>query len=406
MAYHNITHSASIRARLYIDSPPQHHWRVSLLILAPIFTMTQMKDRTPQAVLGRVDAFIKGISRSDRVCIVHDTDPDGICAAVILAKYVQRMRKKKIELRMGVEHHSISDEMLRKMKKARINTLITADFSLDQHPQLVKRLEKFCRILIVDHHKFYNDVTSRKTVLYKPQLFTDIEPARYCTAKMAYDAAARGVDVSDVDWMAVAGCIADIATAPWMPWVRSVFRKYDARLKKNMFQTLSGEVAATITSAEAFDKRLVKRCFDLFYGAKGPKDVLKSELGKCKKAIDKELDKWVKKFGREAEKYGDLRIFEIAPKYPLHGPISTILGLKYPHNTIVIVNMNDDFLAVSARRGDKKIAVNTLLENAIKGFNGANAGGHVPAAGAGFYKKDYSVFKERIIAMAGGTIWR
>ena len=82
-------------------------------------------------------------------------------------------------------------------------------------------------------------------------------------------------------------------------------------------------------------------------------------------------------------------------KYRIHSPLSTILGLKYPHNTIIIIRAGRG-IAVSARRGDKKIAVNDFLEKAVKGFKGANAGGHIPAAGAGFHKKYLNTFKQRI----------
>jgi single-stranded DNA-specific DHH superfamily exonuclease len=85
----------------------------------------------------------------------------------------------------------------------------------------------------------------------------------------------------------------------------------------------------------------------------------------------------------------------------MQGPISTVLGLKYPHNTILVIDTKHNFISVSARRGDGKIAVNTLLEKAIEGLKGSNAGGHVQAAGAGLNKKDYSVFKKRVIELAG-----
>ena len=68
----------------------------------------------------------------------------------------------------------------------------------------------------------------------------------------------------------------------------------------------------------------------------------------------------------------------------------------------MIVNTTKPTISVSARRGDKKTPVNTLLENAIKGFKDANAGGHTPAAGAGFSKKYLKTFKQRIIEASNG----
>ena len=101
-------------------------------------------------------------------------------------------------------------------------------------------------------------------------------------------------------------------------------------------------------------------------------------------------------FEKKAEKHGEMRIYELTSPYRIHSPLSTILGLKHPHKTIIIINKTTNPISISARRHDKKIAVNNLLEQAVKGFKGANAGGHIPAAGAGFHKKYLSIFKKRL----------
>jgi hypothetical protein len=122
---------------------------------------------------------------------------------------------------------------------------------------------------------------------------------------------------------------------------------------------------------------------------------------KFKRAIDKELNYWIKRFNRKAEKHGDLYWYEITPTHRVHSPISTILGLKYPHRTILVLDARKPMISVSARRGDKAIAMNTLLEKAVAVLPNANAGGHVPAAGAGLRKRDLPIFKARVLKLAG-----
>ncbi len=354
--------------------------------------------KNPQ-LLERVDDFLRNITKEDRVCIIHDTDPDGVCSAVIIAKCIERLRGKKIELRIPLDkkQYGITNYMKKKIKTKKITKLITTDFSAEHDIPVLKEIEKQADILIVDHHKLYADYKSNKTTLYKPQYFTTIEPSTYCTAKLAYDAASRVTDVSDLDWMAATACIADIATAPWKKWLSNVFKKYKVKMKKELFQTGIGQVAATISSTEVYDVKLVPQCYDVFYTAKKPADILTSKLGKYKKVIDKELKKHLAWFEKKAEKHGDLRIYELVSLYRVHSPLSTILGLKHPHKTVIIINKTGNPISISARRHDRKIAVNNLLESAIKGFAGANAGGHAPAAGAGFHKKYLSTFKKRLI---------
>ena len=349
-------------------------------------------------LLKRVDDFLRGITKQDKVCIIHDTDPDGVCSAIIMAKCVERLRGKKIDLHMPMDkmQYGITKAMKKKIKQEKITKLITTDFSAERNMPVLKEMEKQANILVVDHHKLYKDYQSKKTILYKPQYFSNIEPSRYCTGKLAYDAAKRVTNVSDLDWVAATACIADIATAPWKAWLKRVFKKHKVKMKKELFQTDIGQVAATISSTELYNQKLVAQCYEVFYKSKKPKDILNSKLGKYKKIIDKELKKHLAVFDKKAEKHGELRIYELVSPYRVHSSLSTILGLKYPHRTIIIINKTSANIAISARRGDKKIAVNNLLEKAIRGFKGADAGGHVPAAGAHFNKRYLETFKQRI----------
>jgi len=353
---------------------------------------------TNSKLLEKVDGFLRSITKKDKVCIIHDTDPDGVCSAIIMAKCVERLRGKKIEMHIPVDkkQYGITTGMMKVLKKKKITKLITVDFSAEHDIPKLKKLEKQMQILIIDHHKIYNKIRSKKTVLYKPQLFSKIEPSRYCTAKLAYDAAKRVENVEDLDWVAATACIADIATKPWKKWLNQVFKKWKVKMKKDLFKTEIGQVAVTISSTEVYDARLVPKCFEVFYKAKKPKDVLKSKLGKYRKIIDKELFRHIKLFNKKSKKYGNVHVYEMAAKYRIHSPMSTILGLKYPHKTIIIINKIGNLIAVSARRGDRKIAVNLLLEKAVKGIPGANAGGHTPAAGAGFHSKHLKKFKQRL----------
>jgi len=357
-----------------------------------------MTHITNPRLLERVDRFLRGITKKDKVCIIHDTDPDGIGSGAIMAQCVHRLRGKKVDLVMPVdrEEYGLTAKMMKRIKQKKITKLITCDFAAEGKPHLLKRIEKQADILIVDHHKIGSNYKSKKCTIYKPQYFSTVEPARYCTGKLAYDAAIRVVDVSDLDWMAAAACIADIATQPWRPWLKKVFKKHKVRWQKDLFRTEIGQVAVTVSSTEVYDSKLVPKMFNVFYVAKKPKDVINSTFGKYKKVIDKELQKHLKWFLKKSAKKGQLHIYEMTSEYRVHSPLSTILGLKYPHKTIIIINKTHPQISASARRGDKKIAVNVLLEKAIKGFPHSNAGGHIPAAGAGFPRKYLETFKERL----------
>ncbi|MBI4146162.1 hypothetical protein HY489_02380 [Candidatus Woesearchaeota archaeon] len=355
-----------------------------------------------EELLSRVDRFFTDITPDDKVCIIHDSDSDGISSAVIIAKAIQRLRNKPIDLHTPLDRKTkgITQENIKQIHNKKITHLITCDFSPDQDPETIKQLEQKTSILVVDHHKVYHDISSEKTILYKPQFFTDIDPPQYCTAKLALDAAARVIDVEDLEWLAAAASIADIATAPWKGWLLHVFKKYNDKPKKDLFQTKLGEIASIVSSTEVYDENLVPKLFKAFSKASTPEDILNSSFGKYKKIIDKELNKHIIAFKTKAEKHGKLSIYELTSKYRINSPLSTILGLKYSDRIIILINTGLPFIKVSARNNSKNPPVNNLLEQAIIGFDDANAGGHAPSAGAGFPKRYLKQFKQRIIELA------
>jgi len=353
---------------------------------------------TAHQLLQRVDAFLRSVSDDDIVAIVHDTDPDGIFSAVILSRCLKRLRGRGVDIHLPLnkEKYGITEDMIARFKQKGVTKLIAADFSLEQNLDRLKELEKLFPILIVDHHKLYNDYSSDRVILYKPQKFTDIEPSQYCTAKLAFDAAMRVCDVSDLDWMAASACIADIATAPWKDWLSSVFIKYNLEQNDDLFTTKLGDIASIVSSTELYDVALVPSCFAFFSSAKTIEDVFQSEFIQYKHTIDAELEKHRKRFETHAKHRGELYIYELDSPYRVQSALSTILGIDYPHRTIIIINVGLPMISVSARRGDKQVAVNELLEQAVEGFDHANAGGHIPAAGAGFPKHYLEKFKENL----------
>jgi single-stranded DNA-specific DHH superfamily exonuclease len=296
--------------------------------------------------------------------------------------------------------YSISPDFISLMRSKGISVLIVTDFSLDQNTSLVGDLRKFLRVLIIDHHKLYEDLNQEGVALVKPQMFCDIDPSKYCSAKLAFDICSELVDLSDFDWLAASASIADVATKPWMGWLSDVFEKYDVEMNDDLFQTKLGLVAQVVNSALVIDPENIKECFRISYSALSPDDILESPLMEYKRMIDSELEFWLNEFA-DCERYGDLYIFMIDPKYNIKSTLSTILGLKYPDKTILVMDIKDGFVSVSARRNDQEVAVNRLLEKAIKGFHSANAGGHVPAAGARFLEKDLPLFRERVIEFGG-----
>ncbi len=351
----------------------------------------------------RFKDFIYDVKSSDKVAILHHTDPDGITSAVIINKILSKQRNKEIDLRINQKPDElfITENTFKKLKQKKINKLIITDLSVDQYKdKLISKVEEFAEILILDHHKLYNDLNSKKIVHIKPQMIKkNIDPSRYSTSKLAYDLCSEIDCVEELDWIAAIGMIGDQVITKWKPFMNKVFKRYGIKNKKDVFDTTIGKVTETIFFTEAYDINKIKECYEIINHAKSFKEISKSKLNNYRKKVEKEIDYWKNNVIRFAEIYPKHEIIfdYIKPRYSIKSAISSVISNKYPNKTIIIAqDMKSDFVQLSVRRMDKKIAVNELLERALKNFKGASGGGHINSAGGRIRKKDLYRFMDSI----------
>jgi single-stranded DNA-specific DHH superfamily exonuclease len=343
-----------------------------------------------------------GITSKDRVALLHDKDPDGVCSAVIIARTLARLRGRSPDLRLNAPRsaYSLTPEHVHRLRQRRINVLIIADISADHEPNLVRKVARFGRVLIIDHHKLYHRFKEKNILVVKPQLLQKrLEPAGWCTSKFAYDLGSRLVNLDDCDWLAATGSIADIATRQWRPWLAAVMRRRKVKPHKDLFKTMFGRTAVTINNALVYSLGKMPLVFRTCFNARRPEDVLHSPLQRYHGRIEREINKWVRRMPRKAERWPEreLAIYTVTPDYNIKSALSTILALKHPHLTLILLSKEGDIVSISARRNDKKVAMNNLLECAIAGIKGASAGGHIPAAGGRFPAKEVLRFKRQVL---------
>ncbi len=363
-------------------------------------TLPLPKKWTPlnPALLHAWDMRMRAMNTKDRIAIIHDADPDGICAAAILTRLIERIRGKTVDLRLAREdgNHNISPDMITQLKKNKITHIITADLPVEENTQTLNQAAQFAHIIIIDHHKILSTPKNKKVLLIKPQLiWKEPNPAYYATAKMAYDLGSRICDLRDLEWIAGAGLIGDSGFMQWSTYLTALLKRLRILSKKNWFDTELGKVPSTISLALCFNKKYTARCYDELLSAKTWKEFNASTLKKYRSAVEKEIKKHIHQFATVKQKDG-IYLYEMKPSYRITGTLSTILGHKHAHKTVIIVDSSQDPICISARRNDSKIATNELLTCAIKNISGARGGGHIPAAGASVPKKHYHKFKEEL----------
>ncbi len=355
-------------------------------------------------LLEKFDLFIKNIKETDRIAVMHHTDPDGICSGVLVSKLIERIRKKPIDLRHNQKGNEFDILPFTQdlFKQHNINKIIIIDVSVDHDLEGIKALESFAELLVIDHHKVYNNINSDKTAFLNPSLiYENLDSSTYCASKFIFDLASRLVDMSDLDWIAAIGLTGDCCVPYWQDFINGVFTKFGILQNKDPFQTTIGKVAEYISHAESYDYKNSERSYNIVYNAKDPKEVLQSELKNFYEAVEHDIRHYIDDFESIAEIYKEksLAFLEVVSKYTIKSSISTLLSLRYPNTTLIIYQKEGDIVHFSARRHDKKIAVNDLLESATENIPGASAGGHIPAAGGKVPLDQFEKFKANIISL-------
>ncbi len=342
--------------------------------------------------------FFRELESKDKIAVLHHSDTDGICSGVLAAKIVEKLRGKRIDVRMNTEPSrvTISHAHVKDLRKAGITKLICVDCCVDEDPETIKLVEEFAKILIVDHHKLYQDLNSKRTVLIKPVMLNKKEDgSEYCVSKFLFDISP--VDISDLDWISVAGLIGDMNHKRWSKFVKAVHQKYNLKWNKDIYKTTLGRGSNFLNFAAILKE--LDAAFWKTYSANGPTELLK--LTKEYAIVEKEINYWVDNREKFAELHPkqNLIFYELEPKYPIKSVLATLISNLHPKTTIITTEAKGGEVTISARRQDFKVKMNALLEKAVKGFEHSSAGGHIPAAGGHIQVRDLEKFKKRVIQL-------
>ncbi len=355
-------------------------------------------------ILQEAGKLKRSIDKKNNFAVLYDTDPDGLCAAIITVKSLIKLGKKVSFIR-GLSHSN--GELWRvynkNLKNTQIDCLISCDLSLDQFKTEVKKISKHIPIIILDHHKLYNSIQSKEILLVKPQLFQKkIEPSQYCSSKLVFDIFSELCDIKELDWLASIGIIADSNFRTWKKFVNKTLVKYGLKAQKDPFQSELGKISNLIAYSEIYSENNDKKVFKIIYDIYDASDFSKL-MKKFKKfeVVGKEIEKQLKTAENKIETYKDLLLLEIKSRFKIGSIISTKLSAnKYWNKTVVVVQeLGKKRIFISARRQDYRIAVNDLLEKSTKNIKNSSAGGHIPAAGASIPKNKYTMFKNALIAL-------
>jgi len=331
--------------------------------------------------------FLGSISKKDNVAILTHNDLDGIASAVFLEEI---LKAKGIDIKL-IDFLSYKkrmfDEIIEKLEEKKINKIFITDIGVDiSDIDGFENLRRKFDVFLIDHHPINHEYKDIKNIIKTE--------GGDCVAFVVYELGENLFDRKKWEWLVCSAIISDMAykKREILEFVESIYPEINGQ---NIEDSEIGELSKTISSALVYYKNNLKKVYDLIK-RKNLKD-----LDKCRKIIDSEIDKYIKKFEKEAEFYPekDLYFFIFDSKFDIKSIITTIISVKKPNSTFVILyDTGKGEFRISARNQNKQVDMNELMKKGIKGLENATGGGHVPAAGANFMKKDLEIFKRNILS--------
>ena len=324
--------------------------------------------------------FIRNIGESD-VALISHSDLDGITCPKIVSEVVNL---KEI---FFVNYVDINETLVEKLKEKKIEKIIFTDIYI-KDASFLKKLEEFAEILIIDHH-LSKDWNSEKTVFIKGE-------EGYSAGYLCYYLFSKIKNVEKWDWLVACSCISDYCHVKPKTWLSKVMKKYGDDLENwEIYVKKSG----------VFWDLQYKLSLALIYFSNGLKKVYNSigenfgdigDLGKHANDVQKEIDRIISKFKSEREEFDQGYLFEFDSKFFVKSIVASILSGTEANKTFVIIEAQNDIYKLSIRRQDKRVNCDEFFKKLLEGFEGADGGGHVPAAGGHFMKKDLGEFRRRL----------
>ena len=334
--------------------------------------------------------FISGLNDKDKIALVSHTDLDGIVAARVVDKVID------VNFVKFVNYSDINEGLIKEIKKNKINKVVFTDLFF-KDAGFIKKLEaNFDKILILDHHPSVSDFNSSKCVFIKGE-------EGYSAGYLCYDLFSKIQDLKKIDWLVACCCISDYCHKKPFEWLKKVFEKYGDKFemvddyvrKDGKFWDLQWKISLALI----YFRHDLNRVYDAIKDSFGNI----GDLEHYAKEVQDEIELNLKKFEEEKISFKNGYLFYLEPKFPCSSIIANIISQKEHDKAYIMVRPIDEKkLSVSVRRQDLKMDMGKFLQEVLRGFDNASGGGHVPAAGGYFLRKDFDEFKDKLGDSLGG----
>ncbi len=339
------------------------------------------------------------LEKAQNPLFFFDNDPDGLCAFLLLQRYIGR--GKGVPIRSFPE---LTIDYFRKVEELNADYVFILDKPVVSKEFLEAIKQVNIPVVWIDHHDIDKKEIPSFVHYYNP-IFNrgkTNEPVTY----LCYKIAEKKEDL----WMAVAGCVSD----HFIPDFYSEFLKryLDLGFKTDkpfgiLYNSQIGKISRIFSFALKDRTTNVIHMLKYLMQVKSPYEVLDvNPKNKIMHERFNEIDKTYQKLIRKAKasvtehrsvypklrNAGAILFFQYSGEMSISADLANQLGYLFPEKMVVVMRVLDVTTSISIR-GEK---IRGKVLKAIEGLDGATGGGHENAVGAKIKTEDLEEFKENL----------
>jgi len=330
--------------------------------------------------------FFADMDEKDRIALISHTDLDGVASALEISMIIGKADY--------LEFIDYSENMLEKIipeiKRRKINKIIFSDIAIDRNTKGIDEIGKFERVLIIDHHKFKDDLNSENITYIKTE--SKVPPSYSC-----YYLLSKIQNLEKIDWIAASAILADWCYDKNREFVDRIMKKYGLDGRKECGESIKKtglwDVSCSLSLFLIHFRYDMQKAFEII-GKTGLKNL--NEIYKYSDTVKEEIDELSKTSyeKRETENYG--YYWNFSPKFKIKSYLINKLSSEEEDKLFVFATKENNFLRISLRRQDGKIDCDDIGKKAIEGLKNASMGGHKAAAGGEIMPQDEERFRENL----------
>ena len=322
-------------------------------------------------------AFLGATPRDARVLVFHDFDADGVTAAVVLQRTLERLGLTDVRrLATMRERDAWSDATRARIAETQPHTLFVLDLgSRDE------TLVDGARCCIIDHHR--PDGVPPGALLLSAYTWDPIPN----TSLLMYDLCAPLAEIEDLDWIAAIGALSDLGERAPFPLLASVRKRYAMTDLK--------EATALVNAARRASDYQPENAARALLAHASPRELVRSESADVAalRSAREEVQREMSEAKKAAPKFsGTVALIRVRSACQVHPVIAQIWRTRLPKYIVIVAN--DSYLPGRVNFSARSAPGVDLI--AFLRAHGVDARGHDQATGGSVTTEEWAALLEQL----------